>query len=35
VTRVGKVDKPAMRRIIAETIASEAAASASSSRQAR
>ncbi len=35
VTRVGKVDKPAMRRIIAEAIASEAAANASSSRQDR
>jgi non-ribosomal peptide synthetase component E (peptide arylation enzyme) len=33
VTRVGKVDKPAMRRIIVETIESEAAASASSTRQ--
>jgi non-ribosomal peptide synthetase component E (peptide arylation enzyme) len=33
VTRVGKVDKPAMRRIIAQTIESEAAANVSPSRQ--
>jgi non-ribosomal peptide synthetase component E (peptide arylation enzyme) len=33
VTRVGKVDKPAMRRIIAQAIESEAAANVSSSRQ--
>ncbi|QIE28263.1 2,3-dihydroxybenzoate-AMP ligase (plasmid) [Caballeronia sp. SBC1] len=33
VTRVGKVDKPAMRRMIAETIEAEAAAAVLSSRQ--
>src|SRR5258708_29090933 len=32
VTRVGKVDKPAMRRIIAEAIAAETAANVSTSR---
>jgi non-ribosomal peptide synthetase component E (peptide arylation enzyme) len=33
VTRVGKVDKPAMRRMIAETLETEAAATVSPSRQ--
>ncbi|MFL9889254.1 (2,3-dihydroxybenzoyl)adenylate synthase, partial [Paraburkholderia agricolaris] len=33
VTRVGKVDKPAMRRIIAETIEAETAATISPSRE--